>query len=338
MTLCSHRLHDNLRNCKLTKKLIAVADSVFANLQPTEKVLAGIDATVQLAEQATPEAILDVAREADGLMVTYATISKEIIQGLERCKVIGRFGIGVDNIDLDAATQAGIQVCYVPDYCLDEVSDHAMTLLVSLARKIVYSNALVQAGRWEAKAIAPVFRLRGRTLGLVGLGQIPQSMVPKAQAFGLNVIASDPFVSAEVAEKLGVELVDFNTLLERSDYVSVHAPLTDETHHLFNKDAFGRMKSEALLINTARGPLVDDQALAEALDDGQISGAALDVVPVEPIPADSPLLNRDDVIITPHTAFYSVDALVDLQTKAAEDVVSVLNGQTPKYPVNKLSA
>ena len=322
----------------MTKKLIAVADSVFANLQPTEKVLAGIDASVQLAKEATPEAILDVAREADGLMVTYASISKEIIQGLERCKVIGRFGIGVDNIDLDAATEAGIQVCYVPDYCLDEVSDHAMTLLVSLARKIVYSNALVQAGRWEVKAIAPVFRLRGRTLGLVGLGQIPQSMVPKAQAFGLNVIASDPFVPADVAEKLGVELVDFNTLLERSDYVSVHAPLTDETHHLFNKDAFGRMKSEALLINTARGPLVDDQALAQALDDGQISGAALDVVPVEPIPADSPLLNRDDVIITPHTAFYSVDALVDLQTKAAEDVVSVLNGQTPKYPVNKLDA
>jgi D-3-phosphoglycerate dehydrogenase / 2-oxoglutarate reductase len=322
----------------LTNKLIAVADSVFANLQPTEKVLSSLNATVQLAEQATPEAILDVAREADGLMVTYANISKEIIEGMERCKVIGRFGIGVDNIDLDAATKAGIQVCYVPDYCLDEVSDHAMTLLVSLARKIVYSNTLVQAGRWEAKAIAPVYRLRGRTLGLVGLGQIPQSMVPKAQAFGLNVIASDPFVPTDVAEKLGVQLVDFNTLLERSDYVSVHAPLTDETHNLFNKDAFGRMKSEALLINTARGPLVDDQALAEALDDGQIGGAALDVVPVEPIPSDSPLLNRDDVIITPHTAFYSVDALVDLQTKAAQDVVHVLNGETPKYPVNKLDA
>lgn len=319
----------------MRKILIAVADSPFVNLQPTEKVLASLDADIQIAKQTTPEAILEVAREADGLMVTFANISKEIIQGLERCKVIGRYGIGVDNIDLDAATEAGIQVCYVPDYCQDEVSDHAMTLLVSLARKITYSNSLVQQGRWDAKAVAPMYRLRGRTLGLVGLGQIPQSVVPKAQAFGLNVIASDPFVPEEVAKNFDVELVDFDSLLERSDYISVHAPLTDKTHHLFSKDAFQKMKPEALLINTARGPLVDDQALADALDDGQIGGAALDVLPIEP-PVDSPLLNRDNVIITPHTAFYSVEALVDLQTKAAEDVVSVLNGQTPRYPVNKL--
>lgn len=319
----------------MRKTSIAVADSPFVNLQPTEKVLASLDADIQIAKQTTPEAILEVAREADGLMVTFANISKEIIQGLERCKVIGRYGIGVDNIDLDAATEAGIQVCYVPDYCQDEVSDHAMTLLVSLARKITYSNSLVQQGRWDAKAVAPMYRLRGRTLGLVGLGQIPQSVVPKAQAFGLNIIASDPFVPEEVAKNFDVELVDFDSLLERSDYISVHAPLTDKTHHLFSKDAFQKMKSEALLINTARGPLVDDQALADALDDGQIGGAALDVLPIEP-PVDSPLLNRDNVIITPHTAFYSVEALVDLQTKAAEDVVSVLNGQTPRYPVNKL--
>jgi D-3-phosphoglycerate dehydrogenase len=319
----------------LRKTLIAVADSPFVNLQPTEKVLASLDADIQIAKQTTPEAILEIAREADGLMVTFANISKEIIQGLERCKVIGRYGIGVDNIDLDAATEAGIQVCYVPDYCQDEVSDHAMTLLVSLARKITYSNSLVQQGRWDAKAVAPMYRLRGRTLGLVGLGQIPQSVVPKAQAFGLNVIASDPFVPEEVARNFDVELVDFDSLLERSDYISVHAPLTDKTHHLFSKDAFQKMKPEALLINTARGPLVDDQALADALDDGQIGGAALDVLPIEP-PVDSPLLNRDNVIITPHTAFYSVEALVDLQTKAAEDVVSVLNGQTPRYPINKL--
>ncbi len=319
----------------MSKTLIAVADSPFVNLQPTEKVLAALDADIQIAKQPTPEAILDVAREADGLMVTFANLSREVIEGLERCKVIGRYGIGVDNIDLEAATEAGIQVCYVPDYCQDEVSDHAMTLLVSLARKITYSNSLVQQGRWDAKAVAPMFRLRGRTLGLVGLGQIPQSVVPKAQAFGLNVIASDPFVPPEVAKNLDVELVEFDALLERSDYISVHAPLTEKTHHLFSKDAFKKMKSEALIINTARGPLIDDQALADALDDGQIGGAALDVLPIEP-PVDSPLLNRDNVIITPHTAFYSVEALVDLQTKAAEDVVAVLSGQTPRYPVNKL--
>lgn len=321
----------------MSKTLIAVADSVFPNLDPTENVLRDLDATVTLAKEATPDAILDVAREADGLMVTFATLDRNIIQQLNRCRVIGRFGIGVDNIDMEAATEAGIQVCYVPDYCLDEVSDHALALLLSLARKIVYSDGLVRSGRWEGKAVAPLWRLRGRTIGLVGLGKIPQTLVPKAQAFGLDVIAHDPFISADVAAGLGVELVDFDAMLARSDYISVHAPLTAETNQLFNADAFRQMKSEALLINTARGPLVDEQALATALDDGQLAGAALDVLTVEPPPADSALLNRDNVIVTPHIAYYSEDALLDLQTKAAQDVASVLNGEAPKYPVNKLA-
>ncbi|MFQ5659838.1 MAG: C-terminal binding protein [Gammaproteobacteria bacterium] len=320
----------------MTKTVIAVTDSVFPSLDPAKQVLAELDAEVQLAGEPTPEAILAIAREADGLLVTYAVITSEMIQQLERCRVIGRFGIGVDNIDLEAATAAGIQVCFVPDYCLDEVSDQALALLMALARKIPYGNALVQAGRWEAKAVAPLRRLRGRTLGLAGFGKIPQTLAPKAQAFGLEVIAYDPFVAAGVAEDLDVYLVDFETLLQRSDYISIHAPLTAETRQMFNADAFRRMRPQAMLINTARGGLVDDQALAEALDKGQLAGAALDVLPVEPPPADSPLLHRDNVILTPHTAFYSEDALLDLQTKAAQDVARVLRGHVPRYPVNKL--
>ncbi|MDA0706365.1 MAG: C-terminal binding protein [Proteobacteria bacterium] len=300
------------------------------------EIFSELDATVTLAENSTPEAIIEAARDADALMVTFAQITSEVIGKLKNCRAIGRFGIGVDNIDIDAATKAGIQVCYVPDYCLDEVSDHALALLMSLARKITYSNALVQSGRWEGKAAAPLWRLRGRTLGLVGLGKIPQTLTPKAKALGLNVVAYDPYVSKDVAAALDVQLLSFDELLATSDYISLHAPLTKETTNLFDADAFAKTKPEALLINTARGPIIDEQAMANALDAGRISGAGLDVMPNEPPSADCPLLNRDNVILTPHTAYYSEDALFDLQTKAARDVVSVLSGEAPVYPFNQL--
>jgi len=318
----------------MSNVLVAVADTVFPSLDPARQALAALNAEVRLAAEPTPSAILDVARQADGLLVTYAKITSDIIQELERCQVIGRFGIGVDNVDIAAATEKGIVVTYVPDYCVDEVSDHAMALLLSLARKVTYANQLVQSGRWEMKAVVPLRRLRGHTLGLVGFGKIPRALAPKAQAFGLKVITSDPYISSEDAASLGVELVEFEQLLQASDYISIHTPLTPETKNLFNADAFRQMKSDALLINTARGPLVDDQALAQALDDGQLGGAALDVVPEEPLPADSPLLGRDNLVLTPHTGFYSEESLLDLQTKAAQDVASVLSGESPKYPIN----
>jgi D-3-phosphoglycerate dehydrogenase len=314
--------------------LVAVADSVFPSLEPAKQALARLDPELRLAERPTAEAIMDVARQADAVMVTYAKLTGDMIRGFERCRSIGRFGIGVDNIDIEAATQAGIVVTYVPDYCVDEVSDHAMALLLALARKVTFGNRLVQAGRWEMPAVVPIHRLRGRTLGLVGFGKIPQLLVPKAQAFGLKVIAFDPFVADQAVAGLGVELVGLDELLARADFISVHAPLTPETHHMFDGDAFARMKPEALLINTARGPLVDIQALAAALDAGHLAGAALDVLPEEPPPADLAVIDRDNVILTPHTAFYSEEALLDLQTKAAEDVARVLSGERPIYPVN----
>jgi D-3-phosphoglycerate dehydrogenase len=182
--------------------------------------------------------------------------------------------------------------------------------------------------------VAPLYRLRGRTLGLVGFGQIPRMLAPKAQALGIRVVAYDPYVSEEAMAALQVEQVDLDVLLQVSDYISVHAPLTQHTHHMFDQDAFRRMKPDALLINTARGPLVDEQALVEALDNGELAGAALDVREQEPPPADSALHGRTDVILTPHTAFYSVEALEDLQTKATQEVVRVLRGEKPRNPLN----
>jgi D-3-phosphoglycerate dehydrogenase len=282
--------------------LVAVADSPFPTLDPAREVLSRIGAELRLASEPTPEAILRVATDADALLVTYAKITAAMIQTLARCRIISRFGIGVDNVDVAAATGAGIVVTKVPDYCIDEVSDHALALLLSLARKIPLANAQGHAGRWEMPAVVPIHRLRGSVLGLAGFGRIPQLVAPKAKAFGLRVVAHDPYVSSEMFTKAGVEAVDFPQLLKMSDYVSVHTPLVPETRGLFGADAFRQMKPTAYLINTARGPIVDELALARALDAGHLAGAALDVMAQEP-PVGSPLVGRANVILTPHTSF-----------------------------------
>ncbi len=286
-----------------------------------------------MAKSASADDILSVARDADAILVTYAKLPGDLLRQLTRCKAIGRFGLGVDNIDLPAAKERGIVVTYVPDYCLQEVSDHAMALLLALARKVPLSNRLVQSGRWEMPAVVPIRRLEGQTLGLIGFGNIPRRVAPKAQAFGLNVVVYDPYVSKDVLAAARVESVSLDDLLARSDFVSVHAPLMPATRGLLNADAFRKMKKGAFVINTARGPLIDEEALIAALDSGHLGGAALDVVAVEPLAKDNKLVGRDNVILTPHTAFYSVEALAELQTKCASDVARVLSGEPPVYPV-----
>jgi D-3-phosphoglycerate dehydrogenase len=257
-----------------------------------------------------------------------------LLRQLKNCKAIGRFGLGVDNIDLPAAKELGIAVNYVPDYCLREVSDHAMALLLALARKVPFSDKLVQSGRWEVPPIVPLRRLEGQTLGLIGFGNIPRALAPKAKAFGFKVLTHDPYVKADTLAAAGVEGVSFDDLLARSDFVSVHAPLLPATRGLMNAAVFAKMKKGAYLINTARGPLVDEPALIAALDSAQLGGAGLDVVTTEPLAKDSPLLGRDNVILTPHTAFYSVEALEELQTKCASDVARVLSGEKAIYPIS----
>ena len=312
---------------------VGVSDSVFPNLDPARAVLSKIGAQLHLAEEPKPEAIMRVAKDADALFATYAKITADMIRQMTRCRIISRFGIGVDNVDIPAATERGIVVTKVPDYCIDEVSDHAMALLLAAVRKIPLANSLVHQGRWEMPAVVPIHRLRGATLGLVGFGRIPQLVAPKAQSFGMQVVSYDPYVPKSVFENAKVRGVEFRELLKLSDYISIHSPLLPETQGLFNAEAFLQMKPHAYLINTARGPIVDEAALAQALDAGQLAGAALDVMTKEP-PTGSPLLGRPNVIITPHTSFYSEESLVDLQTKAAEEVVRVLQGQAPKNPVN----
>ncbi len=314
--------------------VIAVTDSVFPSLDPAKAALAKLNPTYRMSKSVSADDILAVAKDADAILVTYAKLTREILTQLTRCRAIGRFGLGVDNIDLVAAKEKGIAVNYVPDYCIREVSDHAMALLLSLIRKIPLSNKLVQGGRWEMPAVVPIRRIEGTVLGLVGFGHIPRLVAPKAQAFGIKVIAFDPFAKADVFKASRVESVDFDTLLNTSDYVSVHAPLTPQTRGMMNAAVFAKMKKGAYIVNTARGPLIDEPALVAALDSRQIGGAGLDVVAVEPLAKDSPLLGRDNVIISPHTAFYSIEALEELQVKCASDVARVLNGEKAVYPIS----
>jgi D-3-phosphoglycerate dehydrogenase len=318
----------------MSRPVVVVTDYVFPNLEPTERIMSELGAELRVAKSRETADVLDVSRDADGIISCYSDMNADVIAQLERCKVIARTGTGYNNIDVDAATKAGMYVTNVRAYCDDEVSDHAMALLLALARKIPYLNGEVNAGRWDESAAKPLHRIRGKVLGLAGFGNIPRQVAAKAQAFGISVIAHDPFVDADTYASFGVRGVSLDEMFEQADYFSVHAPLNDETHNMFDAAAFARMKPGALLVNTARGPLVDVEALADALDAGQVAGAGLDVLPDEPPASDLRLLGRDNVILTPHVGFYSEDSVVDLQELTAKQVALVLSGQEPQFAVN----
>lgn len=314
---------------------VVVTDHVFADLDIERSRLAEIGAELRQAAGTSESQIEEAARDADGLLVCYAKITRPLIQSLERCRVIARYGIGVDNIDLEAATEKGIPVANVPDYCLDEVSDHTVALLLACARQIPQLDCLVRKGVWDFKPRSPLFRLRGKVLGLLGLGKIARAVAEKARAFGLEVLAYDPYVTGEEADKLGVSLVGWEELLERSDFVSVHVPLTAETKGKLDRSAFQRMKPTAFLINTARGEVVDEIALQEALASGEIAGAGLDVVCGGEPSSGNPLLKMDSTILTPHAAFYSEESMRELRSRAVEEVVRGLTGQPLRSLVNR---
>jgi D-3-phosphoglycerate dehydrogenase len=258
-----------------------------------------------------------------------------VLRALPKCRIIARTGIGVDTVDLPVATELGILVTNVPDYCIDEVSDHALALILALTRKVMSATAAVKAGTWDVKVAVPIARHRGRTMGLVGFGRIPRALAPKAQALGFAVIAFDPYLPPEAGAPLGVRLVDFETLLRESDVVSIHAPLTEETRGLFGDREFGQMKPGAFLVNTSRGPLVQEAALIRALESGRLAGAGLDVLETEPPAPGNPLLRMPNVALTPHIGFYSEQSLVELQTKAAQEVRRALMGERPLNVVNR---
>ena len=317
----------------MTRFTVVVTDSVFPSLDIERSVLDAVGAQLTPLQAAREEQLLEAVGNADGLLVCYAPVTRRVIERAARCRVIARYGIGVDNVDLQAAAARGIVVTNVPDYCIEEVSDHALALVLACARRVVYLDRLVHAGRWDPKDALPIRRLQGQVLGLVGFGKIPRRVAAKAAAVGLIPVTFDPFVDAATCAAQGAAKMDLSTLLAKADFVSVHAPLTVQTRGLIGEAEFRQMKPTAFLINTARGPVVSETALVSALQSGSIAGAALDVVETEPLPPTHPLMTLPQVLLTPHVAFYSQESMQELQRKAAEDVARVLTGHPPRNPV-----
>ncbi len=269
------------------------------------------------------------------MLNTYAgPITAEAMARMPKCKIIARYGIGVDTIDLDAATAAGIIVTNNPTYCIDEVAEHTMALLLASARKVALYDRLVRAGRWEVPPGKPMFRLSGSTLGLVGFGNIARQVATRAAAFGMRIFFFDPFVE-EGKHGIAAKKSELEALLAEADFVSLHPPLVPQTRKLIDDDALERMKPSAVLINCARGPIVDTEALVRALDNKAIAGCALDTTDPEPLPEVHPLRGRDNVILTPHAAWYSEQAMAGLQAGAPAEVRRVLTGQWPVNVVNR---
>lgn len=319
----------------MAKFKVVVTDYEYPTLQWEINELAKVNAELFPCQCKNEDAIIEQAAKADALLVQYAAITERVLSQLPKCRGIVRYGVGIDNIDLAAATRYGIPVANVPDYGLTDVADHTMALLLTVARKIVYLNQTVKAGQWNYKMAQPLYRLQGKKLGIVAFGHIARLVAERARPFGMQIQVFDPFLSADIASKYGVEPVDFDTLVTTSDYIVIHAPANQSTFHLFNREVFRRMKNNLILINTARGTIIDEEALVEALQAGYIAGAGLDVTEVEPLPANSSLLTLDNLIITPHAAWYTEEAQQSLQMKAAQDVVRILSGQLPLNLLNR---
>jgi len=318
------------------KPTVLIAYPPFGDLQIEMEILARLNGTVlHFPGTDSPEAQAAM-RTADAVMVTIQPVRADLISTLERCRIICRVGTGLDSIDLDAAAQRGIWVTYVPDYSIDEVSTHAISLLLAQARGIPQLVASTRAGQWSNAAAGIVYRMKEQTLGLLGCGRIGQAVAAKGKGLGLRVIAHDPFMDAQAIRAHGVEPVDFATLLAESDFISLHTPLTADNRHIINAASLAQMKPTAYLINTARGPLINEDALLHAVQTGQIAGAALDVLTVEPPSPDNPLLHEPRIFVTPHTAWYSEAAKVDVRVRGAEEVVRVLNGEPPRAPANRI--
>ncbi len=286
------------------------------------------------ADPLTDEEALRQCHDADGLLVRWHKITPELIKTFRRCKIIVRYGVGYDNVDVAAATAAGIIVGHIPNYCLDEVSNHAIALLMACVRNIVGKHNKMQKGAWDFNPFEPLYRTSGRTLGLVGLGNIGQAVARKMGGWGMRLIATDPFLEKERAAELNVHLVDLNTLLRESDYISLHCPLLPETRHLISHKELAQMKPSAILVNTARGPVLDNKAVLEALDQGRLAQAGLDVFEVEPPALDSRLRQHPRIIMSDHVAWYSEESQDELKRTAAEEVVRVCTGKLPLAVAN----
>jgi len=323
---------------------VLVADYDFGDVDIERAIIEGAGFRLAAAQCKSEDDVIAHGRDADGILAQYATVGARAIEAFTRCRVIARYGTGVDIVDVDAATRRGIQVTNAPnDWCSDEVADHAITLWLAAARKIPSYDAATRRGEWRWQTGKPIGRLRGRVFGLLSFGAIARAVAERAEPFGVEIWAHDPFADADQMRERGVRPVSFEELVRGSDYLVIQAPLTAETRGLFDEEVLRSMKPSAILINTARGPIVVDQALHRALEEGWIAGAAVDDLEEEPAKRrdwhpESPLFQLDNIIITPHAAYYSEESIRAVREIASREAVRVLTGQRPLSPVNFVEA
>jgi D-3-phosphoglycerate dehydrogenase len=312
---------------------------VYYNASPPdwmEGELAGHDIEWIAGQHRIPEAALTVARTADVVMVQSVRplLDQAVIQGLERCRGIARLGTGYDSVDLATATKRGILVCNVPAYCTDDVADHALALLMDLAKHVTWHHCLIRSGNWTGTGFPARHRIKGRTLGIIGFGRIGRALAERVSGFGMTLMAYDPYLDAETIARYGAKKVSLDELLMCADFISLHPPLTDETYHMLSTNEFDSMKKGVSIVNTSRGPIIDEAALAEALRAGIVAGVGIDVFEEEPLPLDSLLREFDNVIFTPHIAFSSVQSRIDLYRDACKLAIDIVQGIWPETVVN----
>lgn len=313
---------------------IAIVDSDNESFEQEQEVADrhGLELTRHRA--VTEQETIEAARGADGILVQYAPLTAVVMDALPALRVIGRYGVGVDTVDVPAATARGIAVCNVPDYGVQDVSDHAIALTMSVVRGTAQLDRLVRSGEYGLVPVKPLHRVSSLRFGAVGLGRIGAATAVKARALGFTVVGSDPMLEVGARTADGIEVVEFEDVLATCDVISLHVPLMESTHHLIGEGALARMKPGAVLVNTCRGGVVDTQAVARALQDGRLKGAGLDVFEEEPLPADSPLLDCPSAVLTPHASWYSEESYAELKRRVAEEVAAVLRGERPREILN----
>lgn len=314
---------------------VCVSDTRHASYEIEQAMLESIGAKLKLCHCENETDIVAQCADADAILLDLAPMTAQAIAGLKKCKVINRYGVGFENVDLDAATAASIQVTYVPDYCMEDVSDHALALMLSCLRNIPMRDCQIRRGGWNLRGTS--FRLQGKILGIIGAGRIARALIRKTSGFGLQeVVACDPYVSAEELHSIGIRKVELDELLSISDIISLHLHVSSETEGIINQDALSKMKPTAILINVSRGPLVNDADLLDALQNNRILAAGLDTHNHEPLGAESPFCRLENVVLTDHTAYSTTEGIQELKRKSAQNIIDVLTGTMPKYPVNKL--
>ncbi len=305
-----------------------------------KRILSALDADIICLKNLDSPESRAILGKADAVVITLQKMTAAVMDLMPKCKIISRLGVGLDNIDIPAATARGMWVTNVPDYGVDEVSTHAASLMLTLLRGIPQLVTNTRNGKWDSAVARPIRRFSEQTVGVMGFGRIGRAFATKAKGFGVRIIAYDPLISADAIRATGAEPVDLDTIFCESDFISLHLPLTDETKHIVNAKTLAQMKPTACIVNTARGGLVDEAALLAAVRAGQIRGAGLDVLSAEPPPKDNPvlaaLLQEERVLITPHFAWYSEEAMIDMRAKGADEVVRILSGQPPRSPVNQI--